>query len=55
MAPLPPVDLSALPEQFGAAVTKIRSVVPAELASPQWGIIWYVSYPHRSHYPFKPF
>lgn len=36
------VDLSALPAQFQQAVEAIRAAVPAELASPQWGIIWYV-------------
>ncbi|EPQ30476.1 uncharacterized protein PFL1_02002 [Pseudozyma flocculosa PF-1] len=39
MAPLPPVDLSALPAQFGSAVEAIRKALPKELASPQWGII----------------
>ncbi|KAN0064892.1 Purine nucleoside phosphorylase [Thecaphora frezii] len=39
MAPLPPVDLSALPAQFGSAVEAIRKAVPKELANPQWGII----------------
>ncbi|SPO31546.1 related to PNP1 - purine-nucleoside phosphorylase [Ustilago trichophora] len=33
------VDLEALPQQFKQAVEAIRSVVPAELASPKWGII----------------
>ncbi|EST07394.1 Nucleoside phosphorylase domain protein [Kalmanozyma brasiliensis GHG001] len=33
------IDLASLPEQFKAAVDAIRAVVPAELASPKWGII----------------
>lgn len=37
------VDVDALPAQFKQAVEAIRSQVPAELASPKWGIIWYVS------------
>lgn len=35
-------DHSALPAQFGQAVEAIRAAVPAGLASPKWGIIWYV-------------
>ncbi|KAJ9475836.1 Purine nucleoside phosphorylase [Pseudozyma hubeiensis] len=33
------VDLDSLPPQFKQAVEAIRAVVPAELASPKWGII----------------
>ncbi|CBQ71382.1 related to PNP1-purine-nucleoside phosphorylase [Sporisorium reilianum SRZ2] len=33
------VDIDALPAQFKQAVEAIRAAVPAELASPKWGII----------------
>ncbi|KDN43690.1 inosine guanosine and [Tilletiaria anomala UBC 951] len=37
--PLPEVDLSALPSEYGAAVKAVRAKVPAALARPAWGII----------------
>lgn len=37
------IDLDTLPPQFKQAVEAIRAAVPAELASPKWGIIWYVA------------
>ena len=38
------VDIDALPAQYKQAVEAIRQVVPAELATPKWGIIWYVDF-----------
>lgn len=49
------IDLEALPQQFKQAIQAIRSVVPAELASPKWGIIWYAQPPFPPHTPLSSF